>query len=85
METRLKRWNSIRFGFMNVTCKDTPSFKQRVIDGIIISAVLCFKFQKELSEYYGYRNVWSGLSVGLACSARFWKDLRSTKPPNPAS
>jgi hypothetical protein len=45
------------FGFRNnVTCKDSPSFKQRVIDGIMISAVLCFNFQKELSEEDGYRN-----------------------------
>jgi hypothetical protein len=49
VETRLKRWNnSNRFGFRNVTCKDTPSFKQRGIDGIIISVVLCSIFQKEL-------------------------------------
>ena len=54
VETRLERWNSNRFGFRNVTCKDTPSFKQRGIDGIIISVVLCSKFQKELSEEDGY-------------------------------
>jgi hypothetical protein len=82
VETRLKRWNSNRFGFRNVTCKDTPSFKQRGIDGIIISVVICSNFQTELSEEDGYRNVSSGLSVGTACSASCWGLAKLITPCN---
>ncbi len=82
VETRLERWNSNRFGFRNVTCKDTPSFKQRGIDGIIISVVICSNFQTELSEEDGYRNVSSGLSVGTACSASCWGLAKFIKPRN---
>uniref|UniRef100_A0A7S2XWD3 V-type proton ATPase proteolipid subunit n=1 Tax=Attheya septentrionalis TaxID=420275 RepID=A0A7S2XWD3_9STRA len=72
---------SAHSGVYAIRSQDTQGLKGLVpivisgvlsIYGIIVSIILSSKFQKELTEEDGYRNLSAGLSVGLACWASGW-------------
>jgi len=82
---------SAHSGVYAIRSQDTQGLKGLVpivisgvlsIYGIIVSIILSSKFQKELTEEDGYRNLSAGLSVGLACWASGWGMAKFIKQCN---
>jgi F0F1-type ATP synthase membrane subunit c/vacuolar-type H+-ATPase subunit K len=80
-ETRVEPRLKI-FGFRNVRCKDTPSFKQRALMESSFRSFSAPSFKKSCQRRMGTAIFSSGLSVGLACWSSCWGLAKFSKPCN---